>query len=73
MEGGKVGHKVGEDGRDSWNKLGVYKTNAMDADDAKGGAEAKEPVDWDLVLDIEFVFLECAIMPDIHDDHEDES
>ena len=46
--------------------------NASHTYKAKSRTKAKEPVDGDLVLDIKFVLLTCAIMPYAHDSHENE-
>jgi hypothetical protein len=63
---------MGEDRRDAAVELGVYEADAADTDDAKVRAEAEEPVDGDLVLKIELVFLDGAVVPDAHDHHEEE-
>ena len=61
-----------ENCRDATVELRVYEANASDTDNAKVRAEAKEPVDGDLVLKIEFILLDGAIVPDAHYQHEDE-
>lgn len=61
-----------EDCRDPGVELGVDEADAADSDNAEVGAEAKEPVDGDLVLEIELILLDGAIVPDAHYRHEDE-
>jgi hypothetical protein len=72
MKRWQIGDKMGEDGRDAAVELGVYEADAADTDDAEVWAEAKEPVDGDLVLKIELILLDGAIVPDAHYHHEDE-
>lgn len=72
MECRQIGDKMGEDRRDAAVKLGVYEADAADTDDSEVWAEAKEPVDGDLVLKIELVLLDGAVVPDTHYHHEEE-
>lgn len=48
------------------------KADSSDAHDPQTGAHTEEPVDWDLVLDVELVLLERSIVPHTHHYHEDE-
>ena len=62
---------MGEDRGDAAVQLRVYEADAADTDDAKVRAEAEEPVDGDLVLHVELVLLDCAVVPDAHYHHEE--
>ena len=50
----------------------MYEANPFHTDNSKSRTQAKEPVDGNLILDIKLIFLEGAIVPDIHDNHENE-
>lgn len=45
----------------------MYETDAINAHNAKVRTEAEEPIDRDLILDVEFILLEHAIVPYVHD------
>lgn len=66
----EIGDKVGNDGRDSRYKFSMNEANGSDTDNSKVRAKTEEPINRDLILDVEFVFLECTIVPYIHDYHE---
>ncbi|GER35762.1 nucleoside diphosphate kinase, partial [Striga asiatica] len=65
MEGGKIRDEVGENGGNAGDELGVDEPDAADPNYA-------EPVDGDLVLHVELVLLEGAVVPRVHDGEEDE-
>lgn len=72
MKSRKIGNKMGEDCRDSRHKFGVNEANASHSNNSETRTKTQEPVDGDLVLDIKLILLDGAIVPDVHDDHEDE-
>lgn len=69
----QIGDKMREDCWDASLKLSVNEANATDTNNTEVGAETKKPVDGDLALNVEFVLLDGAIVPDAHYQHEDES
>lgn len=63
--------------KDSWyagDKLSVDHPDSLDSDNSEvwGAEECEEPVDWDFVLDVKFVTLKGSVVPNVHDEEEDE-
>ena len=49
----------------------MYQTDASNTHDTKRRAEAEKPLDGDLILNIKLILLERAVVPYIHNYHED--
>lgn len=69
MEGREVGDKVGEDGWDPGDEFRVDEADSTNPYNAQARTQAEEPVDGDLVLNVEFVLLRCSVVPHTHYHH----
>lgn len=72
VECGEVGDEAGEVGGDAGDEVGVDEADAGDPGDAEAGAEGEEPVQGDLVVEVELVLLDGGVVPHEHDSHEEE-
>ncbi|BAS84095.1 Os03g0337550, partial [Oryza sativa Japonica Group] len=72
VERREVGDEAGEVGRHAGGEVGVDEADAGDAHHAELVAEGEQPLQGDLVVQVELVLLDGGVVPHQHDGHEEE-
>lgn len=70
VEGREISDEVREDGRHATENFCVDQPDARNTDNPKAWTESKQPFHGHLILEVEFVVLDGAIVPHIHDGHD---